>query len=92
MVFILSDSLGGETAELVVRAALCQFESSPPAKVRRIPFVADPAHVEEVLCEAEGGINCVLVYTFVLPELRQAVAQGGAKERGLCAVDVMALF
>ncbi len=86
MVFILSDSLG-ETAELVVRAALCQFESSPPAKVRRIPFVADPAHVEEVLCEAEG-INCVLVYTFVLPELRQAVAQG-AKERGLCAVDVM---
>lgn len=86
MVFILSDSLG-ETAELVVRAALSQFEATPPAKVRRIPFVADPAHVEEVLHEAEG-MNCVLVYTFVLPQLRQAVAQG-AKRRGLCAVDVM---
>jgi regulator of PEP synthase PpsR (kinase-PPPase family) len=58
-----------------------------PAKIRRIPFVADPSHVEEVLREAEG-VNCVLVYTFVLPELRQAVAKG-AKRHNLCAVDVM---
>jgi regulator of PEP synthase PpsR (kinase-PPPase family) len=86
VVFILSDSLG-ETAELVVRAAVSQFEGSPPAKVRRIPFVAEPTHVEEVLREAEG-MNCILVYTFVLPELRQAVAEG-AKKRGLTAVDVM---
>ncbi|NLY50877.1 MAG: kinase/pyrophosphorylase [Firmicutes bacterium] len=83
--FVLSDSLG-ETAELVVRAALSQF-SAHEAKIRRVPFVAEPSHVEEVLKEAEGK-NCVLAYTFVLPELRQAVAKGAA-ERGIPAVDIM---
>lgn len=86
MIFILSDSLG-ETAELVVRAAMSQFDTPSSAKIRRIPFVADAAHVEEVLREARG-VNCVLVYTFVLPELRQAVA-AGAKRFDLHAIDVM---
>ncbi len=49
--------------------------------------MAEPVHVEEVLREAKG-MNCVLVYTFVLPELRQAVALG-AQKYGLCAVDIM---
>lgn len=55
--------------------------------MRRIPFVAEPAHVEEVLREAEGK-NSVLAYTFVLPELRRAVAEGAAR-RNIRAVDIM---
>ncbi|WP_221040620.1 pyruvate, water dikinase regulatory protein [Gelria sp. Kuro-4] len=85
VVFILSDSLG-ETAELVVRAALSQFNSQG-AKIRRVPFVTEAAQVEEVLQEA-AGTNCVLAYTFVLPELRRALAAGAAR-LGLKAVDIM---
>ncbi|HKM38821.1 MAG TPA: pyruvate, water dikinase regulatory protein [bacterium] len=70
-----------------MRAALSQFEGSPPAKVRRVPFVAEPSDVRDVLLEAEG-MNCILVYTFVLPELREAMT-AGAKELGLVAVDIM---
>lgn len=33
-------------------------------------------------------MNCILVYTFVLPELREAMT-AGAKELGLVAVDIM---
>lgn len=85
LIFILSDSLG-ETAELVVRAALSQFNSHS-AKIRRIPFVTEPGHVEEVLKEAEGK-NCILAYTFVLPELRKTMAEGAAR-LGIRAVDIM---
>ncbi|HHY93048.1 MAG TPA: kinase/pyrophosphorylase, partial [Firmicutes bacterium] len=85
VIFILSDSLG-ETAELVVRAALSQFNGQE-AKIRRIPFVTEPAQVEAVLREAAGK-NCVLAYTLVLPELRRALAAGAAR-LNLRAVDIM---
>ena len=78
MVYILSDSVG-ETAELVAKAALSQFNGGN-AEFHRVPYVNDAETVREVVAEAKenGG---VIVYTVIMPDLRP----GGqvAREAGI---------
>lgn len=85
MVYILSDSVG-ETAELVAKAAISQFNGSE-VDIRRTPFVNDEQTICEVVAEAKenGGI---IVHTVIMPYLRNLVRQH-AKKAGVPQVDVM---
>ncbi len=85
MVYILSDSVG-ETAELVAKAALSQFNGGN-AEFHRVPYVNDAETVREVVAEAKenGG---VIVYTVIMPDLRDLVGKF-AREAGIPHVDVM---
>jgi regulator of PEP synthase PpsR (kinase-PPPase family) len=84
-VLVVSDALG-ETAEGVARAALAQFEAQ--ARLRRFPHVDSPPAVEQVVAIAEGLPRCLVVYTVVLPELRERLRRE-MQARGIPAVDVM---
>lgn len=85
VVYVVSDSIG-ETAELVTRAALSQFNSGR-VEIFRVPYVEDQAAVDEVIEQAEGH-RCIIVYTLVLPEVRELMRQRAA-EAGIPAVDIM---
>lgn len=70
IIYVVSDSVG-ETAELVVKAALSQFNgSADDTHVRRIPYVEDIGTINEVisLAKADGGIIC---FTLVVPQIRE---------------------
>ena len=47
IIYVVSDSIG-ETAELVTKAAISQFNGGA-VKIKRFPFVEDSSHVDEVL-------------------------------------------
>lgn len=66
-VYVLSDSVG-ETADLVARAAISQFESSDTTTIR-VPYVDDKTIVDEVI-EKVIKANGLIVFTIVLPEIR----------------------
>ena len=83
---IVSDSVG-ETAELVVRAALSQFEFQD-YEIRRFTFVTDEDQVLEVMEEAEEG-NSIVLFTMVVPAIRQLLIEE-IKKRNLPFVDLMA--
>jgi regulator of PEP synthase PpsR (kinase-PPPase family) len=66
-VFVLSDA-AGETGEAVVKAAIIQF--FPLAiSIRRIPFIQDRVGIDTAIAAAIAA-NGVIVFTFVIPELR----------------------
>lgn len=81
---MISDSLG-ETAELVARAAISQFNSGQ-AEIRRVPYV-DRKALDEVLEQARRR-KSVIVFTLVLPELRQRMLEE-ARRHGILYVDIM---
>ena len=85
VVYILSDSIG-ETAELVAKAAISQYNGNS-AEIRRVPYVNDEQTVAEVAEEARdtGGI---IVYTVIMPELRRLVKKY-AELYGIPHVDIM---
>jgi regulator of PEP synthase PpsR (kinase-PPPase family) len=85
IIYVVSDSVG-ETAEVVVKAVISQFDSGY-AEIRKIPFVNNTGHIAEIVrqAKAEPGI---IVYTLVLPELREAMAKITA-EKQVAAVDIM---
>ncbi|WP_253256388.1 pyruvate, water dikinase regulatory protein [Moorella sp. E306M] len=85
VIYVISDSLG-ETAEYVARAAASQFDGGE-LDIRRVPYVTDAEHLEEVINEAaqEQG---VIAFTLVLPELKKRLLELAA-ERGLTAVDLL---
>lgn len=61
IIYVVSDSVG-ETAELVVKASLSQFNgSADDTHIRRIPYVEDIGTINEVvsLAKADGGIICL---------------------------------
>ncbi|MBD1382116.1 pyruvate, water dikinase regulatory protein [Metabacillus arenae] len=69
VIYVVSDSVG-ETAELVVKAALSQFNGSASSKtVKRIPYVEDKGTISEVVSLAKSD-NAILCFTIVVPELR----------------------
>ncbi|WP_404799133.1 pyruvate, water dikinase regulatory protein [Bacillus aerolatus] len=77
IIYIVSDSVG-ETAELVTKAAVSQFNGSH-AVIKRFPYVEDIANIDEVidLAKNEQGI---IVYTLVKPEIRNYMKQQAQKE------------
>jgi len=86
IVFAVSDSIG-ETAELVIRAAMIQFNSGH-INIRRIPYVTDVEYVEEVIEEAKAEPKCAIVCTIILPEVRQKLIEL-AKKNNIPIVDLM---
>jgi hypothetical protein len=82
---VISDSIG-ETAEFVAKAAASQFNSGE-IEIRRIPYVSDEEHLEQVLSEA-SEYKAVVAYTLVVPALRQRLTEI-AQEKGLIVVDVI---
>lgn len=83
--YIISDSVG-ETAEFVVRAAASQFDSGR-IEICRVPFVREVEPLKEIVEEAKeaGG---VIVYTLVLPEVKEALEREAARV-GVATVDIM---
>ncbi len=82
---MVSDSLG-ETAEFVARAAASQFDSGQ-VEIRRVPYVSDIRHLEEVVEEASGS-NAVIAYTLILPEFK-ARMQELSQQCQVPAVDIL---
>jgi len=72
VVYIVSDSIG-ETAELVAKAAVSQFNGGN-VQIRRVPYVNDPQEIVDIVDEAQGQ-NCIIAFTLVLPELREVLVR-----------------
>lgn len=85
VVFVVSDSLG-ETADFVARAAASQFDHGG-VEIRRIPYVSEESHLEEIFKEAEK-YNSVITYTLVVSELRE-VLNRLAWERKIPCIDIL---
>jgi len=84
-IFVVSDGTG-TTAESVVTAVIVQF-GAHRINVRRFSFVRTMDRLDEILDSAPRG-KCILVYTLVSPEMREAVRERGEAKR-LTLVDVM---
>lgn len=85
VIYVISDALG-ETAEFVSRAAAAQFNGIK-TKVRRVPYVQDETHIDDILEEAAEE-QAILVYTLVLTNLRQYIERR-AKEKNLITIDIL---
>lgn len=85
VIYIISDALG-ETAEFVSRAAAAQF-NGVRTKIRKVPYVRDEAHIEEILEEALNE-DAILAYTLVLKDLRDYLERR-AKEKNLRTLDIL---
>lgn len=85
VIYVVSDSVG-ETAELVTKAALSQFNGSDII-IKRFPFVEDESNIEEVisLTKYENGM---IVFTLVRPEIRKYMREATAKA-GIVAYDIL---
>lgn len=85
VVYVVSDALG-ETAELVARAAMTQFNKGTAAEVRRIPYIDTPDAVRDVVARARRP--CLILYTLIQPDLRRLLAAEAAAA-GIPSVDVL---
>ncbi|GAB6152594.1 pyruvate, water dikinase regulatory protein [Desulfosporosinus burensis] len=85
VIYVISDALG-ETAEFVSRAAAAQF-IGVKTRIRRVPYVRDQAHLEDIMEEAIAE-QAILVYTLVLKDLRDYIERK-AFEKGLKTVDIL---
>lgn len=83
-VFILSDSVG-ETAELVIKAGLSQFNQE--YEIQRIPYVEDIKTIDEALNSAKDE-NGIIGFTLVDPTLRTYLKESAAK-LNIEAIDIM---
>lgn len=86
VIFVVSDALG-ETAELVARAAVSQFDSGH-FQVRRFPHVIDEHHLDEVFRLLGDHPRVLLLYTVIVPEVRDSLRRQ-AQAHGIMAVDVL---
>ena len=84
-VFAVSDATGA-TCEIVVQAALSQFQATE-VLLERVPFVRTASQIDGVL-ERAAAVNAVVVYTMVLPELREEMLEGG-RRLGVPTVDIL---
>lgn len=85
LVYVLSDSVG-ETAELVIKAGLSQFNNGK-YKIQRVPYVEDRKTIDESL-QLAAGKESIIGFTLVDPELRSYL-NNRAKEMGIAAIDIM---
>jgi regulator of PEP synthase PpsR (kinase-PPPase family) len=84
-ILVVSDATGA-TAEAVVTSTLVQFGRAN-VRVRRFPFTRTVEQVREIVGSVDGS-NGVVVYTFVSPELGEAMLELGTR-RGLTVVDLL---
>ncbi|GGC91983.1 putative pyruvate, phosphate dikinase regulatory protein [Thalassobacillus devorans] len=85
LIFVISDSVG-ETAELVVKAALSQFDDGP-YEIQRIPYVEDEGTLNETVLQAKEK-QALIGFTLVRPELRDHLLSK-AQEYNLECIDIM---
>lgn len=85
VIYILSDSIG-ETGEMVVKAAMSQFDGSN-MEIRRKPYLKSAEQIEVALKEASQS-NGAIMYTLVRPDLKVAL-ENTAKALGIIHVDIM---
>lgn len=85
VVYILSDSIG-ETGELVVKAAISQFDGAN-IDIRRKPYLKSALQIERALEEASKTRSAV-VYTLVRPDLKD-ILETKAHDLGITHVDIM---
>jgi hypothetical protein len=84
-IFAVSDATGA-TAELVVRAALAQFQAVE-VEVRRLPNIRTVDEARRVIETAQAS-KATIVHTLVSEELRQTVLREG-RERGVETIDLI---
>lgn len=84
-IFVCSDSVG-ETAETVVRATMRQFDARN-FHIKRWAHIKTEDEIRHMMEEA-ARIGSFVVYTLVLPELREVIRQESVRLR-VYAVDVM---
>ena len=84
-IFVVSDATGA-TAELVVRAALAQFQVAE-VEIRRLPNIRTVGEVRRAIETAQASKG-IIVHTLVSEELRQAVLREG-RERGVEIIDLI---
>jgi len=85
VIYAVSDS-AGETGEAVVRAAVAQFHAAR-TEIRRRPFVTDKSLLASIVAEARDE-QAIILYTLVLPHLREAMADYARKD-GVTAIDAL---
>jgi regulator of PEP synthase PpsR (kinase-PPPase family) len=84
-IFILSDGTG-TTGEMVVQAALTQFQDSHTT-LHRVGQVRDAAQVEKTIKRARG-MRGIVVYTSVMPQVRRAILTEG-RRYAVPTIDVL---
>ncbi len=84
-IYVLSDSIG-ETGEMVVKAAMSQFDGEN-MEIKRKPYLKSIEQIEVALKEA-SQTNSAIMYTLVRPDLKTALEEN-AKILGLTHVDIM---
>ena len=85
MIYVVSDSVG-ETAELVTKAAVSQFLNSN-VMIKRIPYVENEEHIEEVISLAKLN-QAIIAYTLVRPKDR-AYMKSRADQEGIYTYDIL---
>ena len=85
VIYALSDSVG-DTAEVLVRAAVSQFNSKM-IETRLIPYVNSPEEIASIVEEARG-FNSLIVHTLVMPELRR-ILETEAAEYSIPTLDII---
>lgn len=85
VIYVVSDSVG-ETAELVTKAAISQFNGSNMV-LKRFPYVEDKENIDEVvqLVKLDKGM---IAFTLVKPDIREYMIQRAAEEK-LYACDLI---
>jgi regulator of PEP synthase PpsR (kinase-PPPase family) len=83
-ILVVSDATGA-TAEAVVTSTLVQFGRAN-VRVRRLPFTRTVEQVRAIVDDV--ATPAVIVFTFVSPELSEAMVERGAA-RGLAVVDLL---
>ena len=87
LVYAVSDSVG-ETAEMVVKAAISQF-GSQAFETHRNSHVGSVSAIEEIFRQISlSGRRCLVCHTFVSQELRQATLEFG-QQFGIGTVDLL---
>jgi regulator of PEP synthase PpsR (kinase-PPPase family) len=85
IIYVVSDSVG-ETAELVTKAAISQFNGSGMT-LKRFPYVEDKDHIDEVISLTSMD-KAMIAFTLVKPEMRSYMEER-ANQSGIIAVDLM---
>ena len=85
IIYVVSDSVG-ETAELVTKAAITQFNGSG-MKLKTFPYVEDKENISEVITLIKLD-QAMVAYTLVKPEMRKYMKEQ-AEQAGIIAVDLM---
>lgn len=83
--YVLSDSVG-ETAELVIKAGLSQFNKAEYT-IHRVPYVEDKNLIDQTLQIAKEN-HAIIGFTLVDPLLREYV-NTQAKHMNIQAIDIM---